>query len=158
MKNMITFNIESLIDEYSSYVFKIVHQCVGDSLNYQDKEEIVADTFFLVWKNQRKIKTNLKSYLGVVARNCSYNYLRKNKMTYDLKEEMQYKDDNFLQMLMIKQKLEKLTKEEQTIFELFYTYGYKIKEIAKMLELNTSSVKIRLYRLRKKLKEEENEY
>lgn len=68
-------NIESIINEYTAYVYKIVENIVGDSLVYQDKEEIVADTFYLLWKNQEKISTNLKSYLAAIARNCAYEKL-----------------------------------------------------------------------------------
>ena len=57
-------------------------------------------------------------------------------------------------MLTIKQKLRKLSLEEQTIFKLYYVEGYKIKEISTKLDMKVSFVKVKLYRIRKKLKEE----
>ena len=87
MSNNIQFNIELIIDEYSNYIFKIVDNVVGTSLPYQDKEEIVSDVFYLLWKNQNNIQSNLKSYIGTIARNCSYEKLRKNKITFEYTEK-----------------------------------------------------------------------
>lgn len=70
MSNHVNFNIEIIIDEYSNYVFKIINSIVGISLPYQDKEEIASDVFYLLWKNQENINTDLKSYISVIARNC----------------------------------------------------------------------------------------
>ena len=129
LTNHVNFNIEMIIDEYSNYVFKIINSIVGTSLPYQDKEEIAPDVFYLLWKNQENINTDLKSYISVIARNCSYSKLRKKKINFELKEE------------------------EKEIFYFYYVYGYKIKEIAKKLKLNSGVIKIRLYRIRKKLRE-----
>ena len=159
LKNNIKFNIETIIDEYSNYVFKIVNNIVGTSLPYQDKEEIVADVFFLLWKNQANITKDLKSYLAVIARNSAYSKLRKKKITFELKDELinnnlTFDNDIVIDKIIIQQKLEELTKIERTIFTLYYVDGYKIKEISKKLKLSSSGIKIKLYRIRKKLREE----
>lgn len=153
MKNTLEFNLELIIDEYAGYVFKIVDNILGNTLTYQDKEEVVSDTFYLLWKNQNKIDTNLKAYLSVIARNASYDKLKKYKFTTPIDDNMGYEND-FDAILEIKEKLKKLSLEELNIFELFYLKGLKIKEISKITNKSTSALKIMLYRLRKKLKEE----
>lgn len=155
LNNNINFNIELIIDEYSNYVFKIINNVVGTSLPYQDKEEIASDAFYLLWKNQNKISSDIKSYLGVVTRNCCYSRMRKEKSFVELKENL-YLDEkiNIDEILTIKQKIQKLNEKEKELFILYYVDGYKIREIAKMLKMSISSIKIRLYRIRKKLKEE----
>ena len=125
MKNTLEFNLEIVIDEYAGYVFKIVDNIIGTTLSYQDKEEIVSDTFYLLWKNQNRINTNLKAYLSVIARNASYDKLRKNNFTTPIDENMGYEND-FDTILEVKEKLNKLTHEELMIFELFYLKGLKI--------------------------------
>lgn len=147
-------NIESIINEYTAYVYKIVENIVGDSLVYQDKEEIVADTFYLLWKNQEKISTNLKSYLSAIARNCAYEKLRKEKNTQEYIDTLYGLEELEENRMLIELRLEKLNEEELKLFELYYTYGYKIREIAKFLKIQTNTVKIRLFRLRKKLRED----
>jgi len=155
LSNNIQFNIELVIDEYSNYIFKIVDNVVGTSLPYQDKEEIVSDVFYLLWKNQNNIQSNLKSYIGTIARNCSYEKLRKNKITFEYTEVQDISNlveyDN---ILIIKEKLNKLTAEEKNIFYLYYVDGLKIKDISKKLNKNISAIKIKLFRIRKKLKED----
>ncbi len=159
MKNNINFKIEIIIDEYSNYVFKIVNNIVGTSLPYQDKEEIVADVFYLLWKNQDNINKDLKSYLAVIARNSTYAKLRNNKINFELKDEfttdnITFDTDNVIDKIVIIEKIKELSEIEKTIFNLYYVDGYKIKEIAKKLKLSSSGIKIKLYRIRKKLKEE----
>lgn len=160
LKNNINFKIETIIDEYSNYAFKIVDNIVGTSLPYQDKEEIVSDVFYLLWKNQNNINVNLKSYIASITRNCTYTKLKNNKTTFELKEEIIDKDLNLCndevidKMFIVRQKLQELNELERNIFTLYYVDGYKIKEISKNLRLTSSLIKIKLYRIRKKLKEE----
>jgi len=135
MKNTLEFNLEIVIDEYAGYVFKIVDNIIGTTLSYQDKEEIVSDTFYLLWKNQNRINTNLKAYLSVIARNASYDKLRKNNFTTPIDENMGYEND-FDTILEVKEKLNKLTHEELMIFELFYLKGLKIKEKEYLYKIN----------------------
>lgn len=154
MKSTLEFDLELIIDEYSNYVFKIIDNIIGNKLSYQDKEEITSDTFYLLWKNQTKINTNLKSYLSAIARNCAYNKLRKNNFTTSLEDnEISYNTD-FDTILDIKEQIKKLTPEELQIFKLFYLKGLKISEVSKEINKSSSAIKIKLYRIRKKLKEE----
>lgn len=154
MKSTLEFDLELIIDEYSNYVFKIIDNIIGNKLSYQDKEEITSDTFYLLWKNQTKINTNLKSYLSAIARNCAYNKLRKNNFTTSLEDnEISYNTD-FDTILDIKEQIKKLTPEELQIFKLFYLKGLKIGEVSKEINKSSSAIKIKLYRIRKKLKEE----
>ena len=52
MKNNVELNIDLIIEEYSHYVFTVVYNIAGDTLSYHDIEEIIADTFYLFWKNK----------------------------------------------------------------------------------------------------------
>ena len=136
MKNNVELNIDLIIEEYSPYIFKIIHNLAGNILSYQDIEEVMADTFYLFWKNQAKIKTNIKSYLASIAKNCTYNKLKQinQYLEYDdqLLNKQGYKEDEFDYMLIIEEKMKQLTDQEKEIFHLYYIEGYKIKEIAKM--------------------------
>lgn len=150
----VELSIDLIIDEYSNYVFKIVDNITNTSLSYQDKEEIVSDTFYLLWKNQKNITSNLKSYLGVIARNCTYNKLRENKINFQYNDELIYDNSITDSMLIIKEKLKKLSKSERDIFNLYYVNGYKVKEISEILSEKQTTIKVKLHRLRKKLREE----
>lgn len=77
----------------------------------------------------------------------------------ELKDEIITNDLNLSnevidKIFIIRQKLEELSEVERSIFTLYYINGYKIKEISKKLKLTSSGIKIKLYRIRKKIKEE----
>lgn len=154
MHNNINFNIETLIEEYTPYVFKVIDNAVGTNLSFEDKEEVISDTFYLLWKNQDKIETNLKAYLAKIAKNCAFYKMRKNNITLELNEELAPSITNSLdETLDIIEKLNLLNSEEKLIFNLYYLKGYKIKDISKIIKKSTSNIKVKLYRIRKKLKE-----
>lgn len=122
---------------------------------YEDKEEIVSGTFYLLWKNNSSIKTNLKSYLASIARNCSYAKLRKSNIEFEYQELNNIENNvDIDKLLIVKEKINKLCQKEKELFSMFYLEGLKVKEISKLLHINVPTLKVRLYRLRKKLKEE----
>ena len=46
------FNCNQLIDDFSPYISTIINNMVGDNLSNEDKEEILLDVFFILWKNR----------------------------------------------------------------------------------------------------------
>lgn len=153
MKNNIEFNIELIIEEYGNYVYKIIDNTIGTSLSYQDKEEAVSDSFYLLWKNQNNINKNIKSYLGTIARNVAYQKLRENK---DFFEYDDFLLNNYCfpkDSLTIDEILNFLSNEEKELFNLYYIKGFKVREIAKIKHKSNSAIKMKISRMRKKLKE-----
>ena len=61
---------------------------------------------------------------------------------------------NLENTLITEEKINKQTDLEQNICELYYIKGLKIKEISKLINKNISYIKVKLYRIRKKLKED----
>lgn len=56
LKNNVELNIDLIIEEYSPYIFKIIHNLAGNILSYQDIEEVMADTFYLFGKIKLRSK------------------------------------------------------------------------------------------------------
>lgn len=56
-------NLEIVIDEYSGYVYKIIENMAIQYLSKEDIEEIISDTFVVLWKNRNKLdkKQRIKS-------------------------------------------------------------------------------------------------
>ena len=150
----IELDIKLLIQEYSNYLFKIVNNIAASSLSYQDKEEIISSSFYLLWKNQESIEANPKSYLVSITKNLVYDYLRKKKITYVYDDRVHFVSLEYDNLLIMEEKIKCLTEEEKDIFTLFYVEGYKVREIADIKNKNKTTIKVMLYRIRKKLKEE----
>ena len=55
---------------------------------------------------------------------------------------------------MIGKIVEQMKDEDITIFKLYYYGGKKIREIAETLKVSEFNVKTRLYRMRKKIKQD----
>lgn len=156
--------LELIIDKYSNYVFTIVNNIARDYLSIEDIEETCGDVFLNLWNNADKIDTSyktIKPYLATIARNTAKNRLRANK-SYNLQL-----DDEILiaegkvENSLLKEELTEILNEcistleepDKEIIIKYYLFYYKIREISETLNLNESTVKTKLMRSRKKLKD-----
>lgn len=160
-------NIEKIINDYSGLLYKVIK---NNSYNLPDEdiEEIITDTFFVLWKNYKKMSLDdkISNYLVGVSKNILFNKLRKNKKQFnnvnieDYQNIINIKDDveNLFEdqdrMKFIENIINKMDKESKEIFIYFYYEQRKIKEISKILDISESKVKTRLHRIRKKIRKE----
>lgn len=161
-------DIEKLVNDYSGYIYTIIKNMVNDLLSEEDKEEIISDVLFAVWKNREKIDEAmpLKPYIAGITKNIVKNALRKknNKVVLiDNEEQEKYISStiNIEEMYetsetirILEQKLNQLGKENIKIFKMYYYNNMKAKEIAQKLNITEDNVTIKLHRTRKKLKKE----
>lgn len=157
-------DLEKLIDEYSGYIYTIIKNMSANIFNQEDIEEIISDTFFILWKNQNKIdkEKSLSSYIAGIARNLVKEKLRKtnnniiNDLEFDFFDiqiiDLEY--ENREKIEIIKNAMEKMKEQDKDIFNLYYYGNRKINEISKILKITEFNVKSRLHRIRKKLKNE----
>ena len=54
-------NIEQIINDYSGYVYTIIKNISSQEQKQEDIEEIISDTFFVLWKNAHKMNENVWS-------------------------------------------------------------------------------------------------
>lgn len=158
-------NLEKIINEYSSYTATIIDNMARNSLKDEDKEEIVSEVFFILWKNKNKLNTNkyLSSYIAGITRNVVKEYLRKVKINFDISDyenslynydKIDLLDDNVEEISKIEEKLKNMKKIDKKIFLDFYYSSKSIKDIAKEQKISEFSVKQRLYRIRNKIRKE----
>ena len=158
-------DLEKIINEYSSYTATIIDNMVRNSLKDEDKEEIVSEVFFILWKNKNKLNINkyLSSYIAGITRNVVKEYLRKVKINFDISDyenslynydKIDLLDDNVEEISKIEEKLKNMKKIDTTIFLDFYYSSKSIKDIAKEQKISEFSVKQRLYRIRNKIRKE----
>ena len=156
-------NLEEIIDKYSGYVYKVVENAAKQNLSKEDIEEIIADTFFVLWKNREKLEEDkpLNPYLAGIAKNLVREKARKQQKNYNIEDYENIIEGNNPIDLKIEQRekiqaietiLNKMSKEDITIFNLYYYEERKIKEIANILNFSEFKIKSKLYRIRKKIK------
>ena len=158
-------DLEIIINEYSSYIGTIIDNMTKSILSNEDKEEICSDIFFILWKNTKKLDINkqLSSYRAGVTRNVVKDYLKKQKIIYDISDyenvlysnnKFELLDDNIEEIRKIENKLDSMKEIDKKVFMDFYYSSKSIKDIAKENKISEFSIKQRLYRIRNKIKKE----
>ena len=162
-KNNNEIRLESIINEYSGYVYKIITNMSNNNLLDEDIEEIISDTFFILWKNKDRLQEDkpISPYIAGIAKNLTKEKLRGIRNEKDIENE---EIGNKEKLDLICEEREKVSIIENTvkimkdidkqIFQLYYYSGMKINEISVILDISELNVKARLYRIRKKIKKE----
>ena len=156
-------DLERIINEYSPYTAKVIDNMAGHSLNDEDKEEIISEVFFILWKNKDRLDVNkyLSSYIAGITKNIVREYFRKNKSNLDISDyenslysydKIDILDSSIEEISKIEKKLENMKEIDKEVFLDFYYSSKSIKDIAKKLKISEFSVKQRLYRIRNKIK------
>ena len=158
-------DLEKVIDEYSSYVRTIIKNMANEYLSVEDIEEIVSDTFFILWKNTDKLEDDkmLSSYIAGITRNLVKEKSRVININFDISDYENTLQDNIKVDMICEQRekvnilentVKELKEDDISIFNLYYYSSMKISEIAKVLNISDFNVKMRLHRIRKKIKKE----
>lgn len=127
--------------------------------NLDDAQDVFQDTFLqlfleehaLQWENER-----LKAWLLRVAINKCIDIGRRRKShgCISLDEIPEYAGSTSLDYLELWDAVNRLPEKQRTIFHLYYSEGYKTDEIADILKIPSSTVRVNLNRARKQLRKE----
>lgn len=152
-------DLDKIVDDFSPYLKTIINNMVGNNLSIEDKEEILSDTFFILWKNRKLNILSLSAYLAGIVKNLVKEKLRKKKITYDISDYENIIDYSHLDIYTderdkINACISLLKEQDQNIFNMFYYSAKSIKEISKELNISEFNVSTRLYRIRKKIQKE----
>lgn len=159
-----SINLDRIVDDYTPYLRKIIQNMVGNNLTEEDKEEIISDAFFILWKKYKEnIKINyLDSYLAGITRNLVKEKLKTLKYNIDIEQCKNLIEYSNLEIYLqereeineLYNKISNLKEIDIKIIKMFYYSNKLIKDIAKELRTSEVNVKTRLHRIRKKIKKE----
>ncbi|MCD7744802.1 MAG: RNA polymerase sigma factor [Lachnospiraceae bacterium] len=145
---------EVLLERYKDNVFAAAfHICK----NAADADDVVQDTFLQYYLSEKcfEDEQRIRSWLLRVAINrakdINRSFWRRNRVSLDeYTETLQFKSDDsenlFAQVM-------KLPEKQRIVIHLYYYEDYSVREIAEILNLSESNIKIRLMRGRKLLRE-----
>ena len=155
--------LESIILTYTNYVGTVIVNQLGGFADKSTIEELASDVFFSLWQKRHTIiGYNLKGWFGSTARNKAKNYIRSHNIVFEeLNEDIIIcSEDNTFDKLaaeeqnkVISSALSKLDKSEQDILIRYYYYNQSIRQISDETNINYETVKSKLSRSRKKLKD-----
>lgn len=155
---------DRIIDDFTPYINTIIKNMSNNILSHEDKEEILLDVFFILWKNKENTIISLNSYIAGITRNLVKEKLKKRKITYDISDyeniladsSLDMSTDERVEILQIEKSFKNLKEIDFKIVNMFYYSSKSIKDIAKELNISKFNVANRLSRIRKKIKKQLN--
>lgn len=157
-------DLDAIIDDFSTYITTIINNGTDNRISFEDKEEIFSDTFFILWKNWKRININisLNSYLVGITKNLIKEKYRKRKIDFDMANYDDIDITNNIDLYNneretlydLENKIKNLNDKDKEIIKLFYYSSKSVKDIAKILNMSEFNVKTKLHRIRKKIKQE----
>ena len=161
-----TSSFEMLVEKYQSLVCAITYSAAG---RIDESEELAQQVFINAWKNLYQLNdhSKFKAWLVSITKNIIKDSLKKNNRSIESKsasindlKQIPGKGagpvDNLIskeQQSVVDNALRSLPEIYREPIVLFYRQGDSVKEVAEVLQLTEDTVRTRLYRARKLLKE-----
>lgn len=146
--------VQELIERYRNNLYAAAFNICK---NAQDAEDVVQDTFiqYHTIKKDFEDEQHIRAWLIRVAinkaKNVNHTFWRQNKLSLDdYMETLTFEtseSENLFETVM------KLPEKYRIVMHLFYYEDYAVREIAEILKISESNVKVRLSRGRMLLKE-----
>ena len=135
---------------YEEYFDRVYYKVLSVVKNDDDAEDICQETFISVYKNLSKFReeSNIYTWIYRIAINKTYDFFKKRKLEFEINDDVLSlpEDVNFDTKVILEEKLKLISKKEKEIVVLKDIYGYKLKEIAEMKNMNLSTVKSVYYK------------
>lgn len=154
-----------IIQRHKSYVFTLALRMAK---NREDAEEIAQDCFVKAYRSLAGFQQNSKfsTWLYRIVFNTAMTYLRKKRLETDSIDEegtqiqlanavSDYRADRVEQQskyVYLNQAISRLLPDDAAIISLFYQGEQSLEEIAKTLNMEANTVKVKLHRARQRLK------
>ncbi|MFA9392022.1 MAG: RNA polymerase sigma factor [Prolixibacteraceae bacterium] len=152
-----------IVERYSGMVYSLSLKLLR---NETDAEDLAQEIFLIVFKSLSKFKGSSKfsTWLYRIAYNKAVSRLRKtNRLAFTESEfflefhgendtqemELSDEEENIQSMQMA---IGELNQAEQVLIMLYYYEDQSVEDIAKITAQSASNVKVKLFRIRKKLK------
>jgi RNA polymerase sigma-70 factor (ECF subfamily) len=152
-------SFEQLYVAYSPDVYRFANWLAG---NAEEAEDITSETFVRAWRNFDAARTEtLKAYLFTIARNLYLEWLKKDRIHSALDDShpdaapsAQKRLEDQSDLDLIHHILQTLPEIDRSAFVLRVQSDLPYAEIARVLQLTESAVKVKVHRVRKKLFEQ----
>ena len=146
--------VQELVEMYKNNIYAAAFNICKSSA---DAEDVVQETFlqYYITKKEFDDEKHIRYWILRVAinkaKNIQSSFRRKNETTLeDYIETLTFETPESRELF---EEVMKLPEKYRVVIHLFYYEDYSVKEIAKILRVTESSVKVRLSRGRAKLKE-----
>ena len=151
-----------LVERYQALVFSVVLRMVRQ---LQDAEDVAQDVFVKAFSSLAAFRgeSRFSTWLCRIAYTTAVSHTRRQRPdragieiqnehdTCEVNDEHRLREDRLQQL---QRSLAQLPPEDATLLTLYYQHEKTVDELASITGLSVANVKVRLYRIRKKLHEE----
>ena len=153
---------------YDRYAKMVYNKCYGFARSQDEAEDLTQDVFLMLFVKLASFKGRSKfsTWLYSFTYNFCVNYVNRNKqrkmsdksvsmddVDYKMADEVSDKSIYEMKANKLEKALEMVAPEDKSILLLKYQDGASIKELADLMELGESAIKMRLKRAKAKLLE-----
>lgn len=149
----------AIIEVIDRYKKKIIAFCYYYTLNYHDAEDLSQEVFISLYKGIENFREecSLSTYIYKIAVSRCMDYKRKKSIKnflvglfrYHMKVDCEFEENDH-----VWQSILSLSENNKVPILLYYYIGLNQIEIAEVLNISVKSVEGRIYRGKKKLKEQ----
>jgi RNA polymerase sigma-70 factor (ECF subfamily) len=151
----------ALEELYHSYHRRLARFLSRFTPRYENVEEIINDTFMVVWQNAKDFRnaSQVSTWVIGIAYRTALKSLRRQKnhaaaanldelpeQTVDPTHDQETQD-------WLRHGLDRLPMEQRLTLELAYNMGHSLEEIAQITECPVGTVKARMFHAREKLRQ-----
>ena len=148
-------NIEGIILTYE----KKIHQFfVKNTFNQNDVDDLVQEAICQIITSIHSFsgKSHLSTWIYAICKNVLYNYIyqreKQKKIIKKINQIKSYSLNDFQSKIEFRFLIESLSDQNKILFDLYYRKKYSIKEISRLLNKPSGTVKYYLYQLRNEIK------
>jgi RNA polymerase sigma-70 factor (ECF subfamily) len=148
-----------IINDHKDLVYSILLRMTDD---HEEANDLAQEVFIKVYKQLKQFKGNskLSTWIFKITYFHGLSYLRKNKRWFtDVHKENVISDDNIENDLAeeelkghLSESINKLKPLERTAITLFYLEELSVKDVAEIMNISESYVKVTVHRAKKNLK------
>ena len=144
--------IESIYRRHKDGIFNYCLHVTG----YRSISEDLTQETFMRLMSQSASDTaidDLKNWLFIVARNLALNHIKRTKRETSLDHIGDSLSDGCTpeQQQFLREILNELSAQERDLILLREQQGFSIRELAEILDVSSETIRIRLYRIRKRM-------
>lgn len=152
-----------LVDRYQHSIYAVVNRIIKNTSEAEDITQMVFIKAFEALQGFNH-KSLFSTWLHRIAYNTAISAYRKRTVPivsldelsiggYNFSDKNEFNDEKEAQLQQLETALELLAPEDQLMIHFYYTQNYSIDQISEISKLSTSNVKVKLFRIRKKLQE-----
>ena len=154
--------LEAAITRYGAYAAAVVRGRSRGLLRPEDQEEIVSDVFVALWQSAPRISgTQLRPWLGAVARNRTVEAMRRENVYVPLEDDAALTERELMTAIdalpdrissreTLERVLDTLNEREKGLVQAHFVDGVSCEELAERQNTTIGAIRTALARLRKK--------